>query len=175
MRDVSAALAALSETARLALAHALVLALEGKTAETAEPREIGKDLRRASPALVQGGEAVPAAETDGAASGKSPALPVETALLRRRAAGEPGSRLYGGAAPSAVEIAPKPGPGVTVTYGSEGKAVTLRREPGGVSPEATEQTPGIARAPVEEGEKMREISRYFCRDSRRYDPGFTRY
>lgn len=70
------------------------------------------------------------------------------------------------------------GAGVRTVYGADGSSVTLRRE---VLPSASgvaeDALPGAASSPMaaDPMRQMREISDFFRQDSRRYDPGFTRY
>jgi len=67
---------------------------------------------------------------------------------------------------------------VRTVYGADGNSVTLRREvPLSAHAAVEDALPGAASSPMaaDPMRQMREISDFFRQDSRRYDPGFTRY
>lgn len=169
MSGMRAFMETLSAPERKRLAHELVLALDGEVpAHRSDSRETAGDLPAASSMPAEDGVPVPAA------------TPMVPAGPRPRTGG-PEARAPDETASSAErsvqagEAFPPQGRGITVTYGAGGKTVRMRREPGGPAAEKTEPETQTVPDAVEEEQRMRDISRYFCRDSRRYDPGFTRY
>lgn len=169
MSGMRAFMETLSAPERKRLAHELVLALDGGVpAHRSASRETTGDLPASFTMQAEDGVPVPAA------------APMAPAGPRPRTGG-PEVRVPDETAPSAErsvqagDAFPPQGRGITVTYGADGKAVRMRREPGGPAAEKTEPETQTLPDAVEEEQRMRDISRYFCRDSRRYDPGFTRY
>ncbi len=165
MTELQSALQALSGDAKRQLAHSLLLALEGRTGDR--------------PALDADPVSSPKfRQTVGAADespGKSMGSPDPARTIRAK--GEtPG---IDGAAPD-VRTRERPAPGVyagTSAPSTEGDSLrqssapfaVLRRDPPGFDSLPTESTePDPVR-------QIRRLSDYLRQDSRRYDPGFTRY
>ncbi len=177
MSGLTDALAALSGETRRVLAHALVLALEGRgTFRSGGSDGSAEESRPAAGLMASGGTAekseVPG-ETD--VPGKTGRAGKSTAeAVKRRLEGEPVPLM---------ERLISPGGGasnrsVRTVYGADGNSVTLRREVPLSAPAAVEDAlPGAASSPMaaDPMRQMREISDFFRQDSRRYDPGFTRY
>lgn len=177
MSGLGDALSALSEETRRMLAHKLVLALEGRGSArpffgeilaeegarewNAEKSEMPEEQRGG---LTEMGETKAGRRAmEAAASGGKPTVEWETSADVERSA------------PGGV---PMPGTGVRTVYGADGHSVTLRRtvlpaldpRAEALPPETREQA--LSEDPLR---RMREISDFFRQDSRRYDPGFTRY
>lgn len=178
MSDLKAALAALSGEARQELAHQLLLALEGRDAPASRTVEtVPEDVRGTSSGrageierntedLSSPAQAKPqSARTRWAEAHRGG---VQTRPYEERPTSV-GSTAHGKeATPSRSHI--------TAVYGPGGKTVTLRRDveaSAAQTPETAAQA--AAAAPLDTHRQLRDISEYFRQDSRRYDPGFTRY
>lgn len=160
-------LQALSDDARRALAHALVLTLDGR-----------RSGNRTVSAEDAGERAMPAPDVGPAEAAFAAARAREG---QAKAADGRAGRISGGEAAGSAETAgPAEDSGQTAVqklYGDGGRVVTLRREVPtavGGTEEGADTSSGAA--PAEDRvQRLRELSEYFRQDSRRYDPGFTRY
>ena len=165
MTELQSALQSLSGEAKRQLAHSLLLALEGRT-EARPARDTAPEL---SPISRQTAGAEISAPETGMGSPDS----ARTVLRKKEA-----PWLHGAAPDLRTEEHPAPGASAGASAPStEGDSLrpsstpfaVLRREPtsfDSLPPESTEPDPVG---------QIRRLSDYLRQDSRRYDPGFTRY
>lgn len=178
MSGLGDALSALSEEMRRTLAHELVLTLEGRSAArrvfsyTAAEKETAGEWNADTsemPEEQRGG----LTETGKTKEGRRA---METAALGGRSTVE--REALAAVERSVPGDVPMSSMGVRTVYGADGHSVTLRRtvlpaldpRAEALPPETREQA--LSEDPLRH---MREISDFFRQDSRRYDPGFTRY
>ncbi len=167
MSELTAVIAGLSQDDRRQLAHGLVLALSGAAGG-----------RRAS------GETAPVSDVI-----RETAAPEEPAAAQSGGF-QAGDRKQGGSwtRPEDRDVQPperrvqpelparQKSSRVSVEYGPDGKRVSLRRDMAAAAGDDRETAaPGGDTAFGDPAGQLRELSEWFRQDSRRYDPGFTRY
>lgn len=165
MSGLSSTVAALDEAARQRLAHSLVLALEGRSGPKAAP-----DTPPAANPVPETLEKTDARAAERAAR----EAPPETADGRKV---RPGGGDLPVSAGQTAAAEPSAQSRVTAEYGPEGRLRVLRRDMTAERSEPEPRPGEASEAPqvFDPMGRMREISEFFRQDSRRYDPGFTRY
>jgi len=182
MTDLLTTLAALSDETRRALAHALVLEIEHRS----EPARTGRERDDVPSDPIRTDFAAVGA---GSKPARSPTTDAETDMLRPRpythageAAGSPrlsySAPLSDAHRTSSAAVGAGSKPARSPTTDVETGGLRTRPYPRAITPAGSPTQAALTAVqptPTDPAASLRDISDYFRQDSRRYDPGFTRY